>query len=237
MNKPLACNKTFPLSNYFKHNNTNGILGSICRDLEKDEFGKRTFSGFVFRGDKRKPELIFREGFIPTGVFEHSTTLDARMDRLTGSLNGGFTFNYGVSTSLSTRIAQFYLKLGSKPLFMKRYYPELDWYLDRRIISGYIYLIDARNMAGYAISAPKAYASSQWLYGNDQDFLREIYEVNFVHAIPNTSIVGAVWSDEHVIDEPCGRSEEWMGCYGIKLTLGENPGYEGDAASVAALFK
>ncbi len=196
------------------------------------------FSGFVFRGDTRRPEIIFQEGFIPTGRFDFSVSEDQRMDRMTGNLDGGFTFNHGVSTTLSTRIAQFYVKhsnpFGNKYL---RHIQPADRYIYDYYFNGYIYLIDARRMAGYGISVPEIYEDQILLKGKKQRLLHEIYEVNFIHAIPNTSIVGAVWSDDHVVDTSCEASRLWMGLTKIKLTLGENPHYEGDAASVAKLFK
>ena len=102
---------------------------------------------------------------------------------------------------------------------------------------GYIYLIDARDMAGYVIGVPEAYQNEPLLRGRQQQFLKETYEVNFIHAIPNTSIVGAVWSDNFVMDRHCRRSREWMGKSGFELMLGENPQYNGDAEGVAKLFK
>ncbi|WP_330925418.1 hypothetical protein [Candidatus Sororendozoicomonas aggregata] len=228
--------RLFLLSNYAKHNNTNLIRGSCCKRLLQGEDGERIFSGFVFRGDSRRPEIIFEQGFIPRGRFYDDISIDHRMDRMTGALNGGFTFAAGVSTSLSTRIAQYYVKLNTLNTDNIKYFNPLSgsgpgWCA----FAGYIYLIDARDMAGYAIGVPEAYRNHPLLLGQEQAFLHEIYEVNFIHAIPNTSIVGIVWSDKHVGDD-YRWSEEWMGQSGIELILGENPEYNGNAAKVAKLF-
>ena len=235
MNKPPACNRVFKLS-YSKHNNTSLVMGACWRNLPGDEYGKRIFSGFVFRGDTRKPELIFREGFIPTGVFEHSTTLEARMERLTGNMDNGFTFSYGVSTSLSSRIAQFYVEHRNPTGHYYQFPSGFGAYTSFYAFDGYIYLIDARDMAGYAINVPEVYKGHPLLMGKRQEFLHEIYEVNFIHAIPNTSVVGAVWLDNFVMNKDCHTSRAWMGRSGFKLSLGENPQYNGDAETVAKLF-
>ncbi|WP_330925448.1 hypothetical protein [Candidatus Sororendozoicomonas aggregata] len=243
MKKPQACDRTFPLSNYAKHNNTSLVAGGYWRKkLQKDEDGKSIFSGFVFRGDRREPSVIFEEGFVPRGEFNQSVSIDQRMDRLTGNMSGGFTLSYGVSTCLSSRIAQFYVKLYNPTIkFHNSFYTQSKapsrTHVNWCTFDGYIYLIDARDMAGYAISLPKVYKKQELLAGKPQKFLHKIYEVNFIHAIPNTSIVGAVWSDNFVTDDICRNSEEWVGLEGIELTLGENPEYEKDAADVAELFK
>ncbi len=236
MNKPPACKRIFSLS-YRRHNNTTKVEGGIFRYVGAIEDGERLFSGFVFRGDKRRPELIFREGFIPTGVFEHSTSLDDRMDRLTGRKRDGFTFNHGVSTSVSSRIAQFYVQFDNPTAGYDTMPSGLGSVTSWWAFDGYIYLIDARDMAGYAIGVPETYQNEPLLKGRQQQFLKETYEVNFIHAIPNTSIVGAVWSDNFVMDRHCRRSREWMGKSGFELMLGENPQYNGDTESVAKLFK
>ncbi len=191
------------------------------------------FSGFVFRGDKIRPEVIFQKGFVPSETFDHSVTPNQAE-----SINIGLVFNHGVSTTLSTRVAQFQVKHNNDTVRKYNHYLEyLDTFIDGYYFDGYIYLIDARCMAGYGINVPKDYKNQLLLMGKQQAFLHEIYEVKFIHAIPNTSIVGAVWSDDHVADKSCETSRQWMGDLDVKLTLGENPEYDGDVVTVAKLFK
>ncbi len=206
------------------------------------------FSGFVFRGDTRAPEIIFKEGFVPSREFDSGVSLDDRMDRMTGNLNNGFTFGYGVSTALSALIAAFYTKRRSRNYVTPIYDQKLYKLVFKSIFGislsptydGYTYLIDARDFSGYAIPVPPQYRNRMALKNEWRDLgmLKEIYEVNFIHALPSTSIVGAIWSDAHVMDKECKRTRAWgWQLEKLVLTLGENPDYDGDAASVAKLFE
>ncbi len=166
--------------------------------------------------------------------FCSEVSVDTRMARLTGALDGGFTYGYGVSTTLSARIAMFYVLRNSRPTFcLDRFHWWYPYY------KGYIYLIDARVMSGYAIPVPEEYRDSTILHHewHDAGVLKQIYEVNFVHPIPNSSIVGVVWSNKHVKDEECEMSLDWLSDTNIQLTLGENTAYDGDMEEVTRLFQ
>ncbi|WP_330924153.1 hypothetical protein [Candidatus Sororendozoicomonas aggregata] len=254
MKKPKACGRTFRLESRYKIHNTSLVAGAGSWALPEGSRGRRLFSGFVFRGDTRGPEVIFKEGFVPLYQLRADQDVDLFMDRMTGNIGQGYTYGCGVSTAISARIAGYYVQHNNPCPYeaqcavMDRSHWLSNWFqmtfevgplFAPYTYSGFVYLIDARLMSGYAIPVPERYRDKllvniDW---RNAEMLKEIYEVNFMHAIPDTAIVGAVWSDKHVTDDECKKSLDWLEYKNLELTLGENPEYDGDAASVAKLFE
>ncbi|WP_330926815.1 hypothetical protein [Candidatus Sororendozoicomonas aggregata] len=127
---------------------------------------------------------------------------------------GGITYSEGISTSVCAQVASTY-----------RSDPKC-W-----LVTELAYLIDAVNFSGFAIPNPRP----EHPFVREFPILAGIYEVNFMHSIPNTSIVGAVW--------PGNTARPIMGRfwphYPQSLRLAVNPEYEGGmegAKAVAAQF-
>ena len=140
-----------------------------------DQVAESYFSGFVFRGDTRTPEDIFYSGF----VNQTPLTNEDQVLRMAGGIGWGYTYTYGVSTAISLPVCQQYIeRIHRKP-----------FHIDKRYNTGCIYLIDAMHLSGFAIRHP--FEDGEFV----QTFptTRGLYEVNFMHGIPNTSIVGVLF--------------------------------------------
>ena len=173
-----------------RFSDTTRVFGSRLSLVGSEEYGLLLFSGFVFRADTRPPDVIFRTGFSPrTGLYDASVTLDERMRDYTGSAFGT-TGTAGVSTTVCAHAARYY-----NPSWMSGFLAG-----GGGIDSGYIYLIDARFLTGYAIRTPRPNKYPSTVF----PILRFIYEVNFTHTIPATHIVGVVWSSAHAYDGHVG---------------------------------
>ncbi|MCF1429949.1 MAG: hypothetical protein LPD71_02560 [Shewanella sp.] len=164
------------------------------------------FHGYVFRGDSRSPRFIFTRGFLN----QDDLLNESQINRVIGA-EGGVTRTTGISTTVCAQVASTYT----------------NWYF----VSGYVYLIDAVNMGGFAIPTPRVnhYLVRQF------PILRSLYEVNYMHSIPHTSIVGVVWPAHHRAPE---TSRRWIE-HPIELKLAVNPEYEGGmegAKDVVAKF-
>ncbi|UYM15106.1 hypothetical protein [Endozoicomonas euniceicola] len=156
------------------------------------------FSGYVFRADLRDPLVILESGF-SIGAVSHGRDLD---QVVSGAL-GGITDHYGVSTSVCASATTQYV---TNKFSM---YNFNIWYF-----CGYIYLIDAVHFKGFAIPSPRPNHPIAIRFPH----LREIYEVNFPHFIPNFKIVGVVYPPGHDGLSP------WPN-YPSKLFLAVNPYY------------
>ncbi|UYM17290.1 hypothetical protein [Endozoicomonas euniceicola] len=163
------------------------------------------FSGYVFRGDTRPPDHIFEIGFDLQPTSRSETRYQSRV---TGSV-GGYTRACGISTSICASMGGKYAFEPSRrdPFFPSPY-------------SGYVYLIDATEFKGFAI--PTTHPDDPLAKQNP--ILREIDEVNFASNIPESYIVGIVWT----------RGNEYEGmenCQGIwsyrptRLWLAVNPNF------------
>ena len=116
----------------------------------------------------------------------------------------GVTYSEGVSTSISFAAACKYRQ---------------DAVLQSLMV-GKVYLIDAVYFRGFALPSPRPNDPLCSIY----PVLRDIYEVNFIHNIPHTSIVGVVWpKGSHRPQE--GGWEPAMSME--RLNLAVNPEYEG----------
>ena len=161
------------LTNALKFRNTTTIPGSRhIPAVRSREFGAKSyFSGYVFRGDARPPDIIFEQGFKPQFPL---VSMD-QMCMMTGlspdASLPGFTGRKGVSTNVSVYSASRY------PLNIPKYkFP------------GYVYLIDAMYLAGFVVSNDPITFSKP-------PALNEIKEVCIPSTVPNTSIVGVVWPE------------------------------------------
>ena len=135
------------------------------------------FSGYVFRGDNRGPEIIFREGFKKQVILTQED-----IGTVTGDTNG-LTYNCGISTTVCASVASSYgvgtaggLSIGTANFL-------------GLISRGNVYLIDAVTFTGFAIPSPRP----DHHIAETFPFLRRIYEANFTHNIPSDHIVGLVW--------------------------------------------
>ncbi|UYM17289.1 hypothetical protein [Endozoicomonas euniceicola] len=131
------------------------------------------FSGYVFRGDARPPDLIFEVGF---GLQPTSSSARRHRLRTIGAVKGGITGKHGISTSVCASVCGHYSSRASN----------LDPFSSG---AGFVYLIDATEFKGFAIPSPRP---------NDpiaaqNPILKDIYEVNFASYIPGSYIVGIVW--------------------------------------------
>ncbi|UYM14891.1 hypothetical protein [Endozoicomonas euniceicola] len=156
------------------------------------------FSGYVFRGDFRSPIEILESGFSIAAPVSQGRDLD----RVVSGAMGGYTGHYGVSTSIC---------VSATTKYATRTYFCLDAHAS--IFNGYIYLIDAVHFKGFAIPSPLSNDSITIRFPH----LREVYEVNFPHLIPNFKIVGIVYLSRHDFSP-------WPD-YPSKLFLAVNPYY------------
>ena len=173
------------------------------------------FSGFVFRGDMRTPMEIFETGF-----FLQTDTSDSHRTAM-GATAGGTTGRTGISTSVcaSACLKYSFQHSGVNPFSRRRTPVTAN--------TGFVYLIDARELSGFAIPSPRPQSS----IAVHNPCLRDVYEVNFVCNILGCKIVGIVWSMGGVDD---GLKE----CRGYwvhrpsRLWLAVNPNYERKSPSL-----
>ena len=160
---------------------------------------KNYFSGYVFRGDIRPPDIVFQAGF---EIAPSTQSADKKLQALTWAYTGsGKPMGAGVSTTICVQAAGYFCHHG---IYMET--------------AGYVYLIDATLFKGFAIASTPASHLAGWF-----PYLHErICDVNFMHPIPNTNIVGVVWPDKRSRPENvCWRSAPATG-----LLLAVNPEYE-----------
>ena len=201
---------TLILTNPEKFQNTALIEGALQMNAGNNaqRYGaSRYFRGYVFRGDSRLPRVIFQSGFGMQIPLESENQLPT----LTGAV-GGITGSEGISTSICVQAAVHYAKDPRFPVMM----------------SGCVYLIDATSFTGFSMPTPRPAAPVAINF----PILNQIYEVNFMHSIPNTSIVGVVWPAYAL--SPIGVL--WSQ-YPQSLRLAVNPEYEGGMAGAQAVVK
>ena len=160
------------LTNALKFQNTTTISGSrhIPAVRSREFRAKSYFSGYVFRGDTRPPDIIFEQGFMLRHPVE-SMEQACMMTGLSPATMPGSTEREGISTSVSVYGASWFA-------------------VDLRVsqFRGYVYLVDAMDMAGFVVSdSPGTFS--------EPPVLEEISEVCFLSPIPNTSLVGMVWPE------------------------------------------
>ena len=199
------------LTNALKFENTTTIPGSrhIPAVRSREFRAKSYFSGYVFRGDTRPPDIIFKQGFMlwnPVTEMEQVQTMTGVSPELDECpFFYGRTFKEGISTVVHVYEAAFYIK--------KRWRP-----------SGYVYLIDAMDMAGFVVNHNMDTFS-------EPPVLEDVHEVCFLAPIPNTSIVGVVLPEGHSPLEP-----SWPKAT-KRLNLTVNPEYWSDSEMGLAAAK
>ena len=154
-------------------NDTTIVLGSrMIPAVSSNAHGY--FSGYVFRGDRRKPFHIFRTGF----EVQEPLLYEDQIPTISGT-STGITHRMGVSTTVCAMVASTYGTQGN-------------------IWPGNVYLIDARHFAGFSIPTPRP----QHVFVDRYPILRQIYEVNFMHSIPRENIIGLVWPSNYIYELP-----------------------------------
>jgi hypothetical protein len=139
-----------------------------------------TYDGYVFRGDTRESETVFREGFKPR------TPIPADLDRVNG-FNGGFGGDpdalgldgKGISTSA------FY----NKDNVGAYVYGEGRTDKNGERVRGYTYLIDARGMKGFHLYRNWALQGYRDNPGNRGSNIQPT-EINYIDDIPANRIIG-----------------------------------------------
>ena len=200
------------LTNALKFENTTTIPGSrLIPAVRSREFrAKSYFSGYVFRGDTRPPDIIFKQGFMlwkPVTEMRQvhfMTGLSPEIDKDPYYWGGyGCTHKEGISTAVSVYESAFYAKRCWRP--------------PGYVALGYVYLIDAMDMAGFVVYDTMDKFS-------EPPVLEDVhYEVCFLAPIPNTSIVGVLWPEGH---DPL--SSRWPEATN-RLNLTVNPEYWSDS--------
>ena len=170
-----------------------GAIHSEAGSASKQHGIQNYFTGYVFRGDIKPPEIIFQAGFAKIYSDQptvHSLTAGSSGRRMKG----------GVSTTICVQVAGWFTIHG----------------VDAE--AGYVYLIDASEFKGIAVAETPQSALGGWF----PHLTNGICDVNFTHAIPNTSIVGVVWPDKYYSpEESC-----WRSAPATALSLAINPEYE-----------
>ncbi|UYM18435.1 hypothetical protein [Endozoicomonas euniceicola] len=192
------------LTNALKFENTTTIPGSrlIPAVTSREYRAKSYFSGYVFRGDARPPDIIFEQGFMllkPVTEMRQAHLMTGVCSELDESpCYYGYTFKQGISTTVHVYDAAYYT--------VRRWRPP-----------GYVYLIDAMDMAGFVVYNTMDKFS-------EPPVLEDIhYEVCFLAPIPNTSIIGFVLPEGH---DPL--SSVWPEAT-KRLNLTVNPEYWSDS--------
>lgn len=195
----LKTENVLVLKNATMFENTTMVRGSCeIPSVNPEENG--CFSGYVFRGDYRSPETVFREGFEKQVVLTQED-----IGTVTGDMDG-LTHNRGISSTVCATVASRYgLGRTNVPGSSGRH---------RR---GNVYLIDAVTLRGFAIPTPRPNHRLVEAF----PILQRIYEVNFTHNIPSDHVIGLVWPyEERPFDNallPWFRPD--------KLCLAVNPQY------------
>ena len=189
------------LTNPLKFQNTTIIPGSRYTPSRRSrEYGAtKYFSGYVFRGDMRYPEIIFEQGF----TLQASVRGMHQLAMMSGSAIPSSTGSEGVSTSICVQAAAEFSedkKTGDR-------------------ITGCVYLIDATGLNGFAMPAPSMDPSMFSRF----PILKKICEVCFPCDIPNSSVVGVLWPEG--FPAPPSVSPVWPAAVG-RLNLAVNPRYE-----------
>ena len=214
------------LTNPSKFHNTNLIPGTTRTLHECSIFGnvdiRGHFCGYVFRGDRRPPEIVFRQGFMLPKPIESVDHL-----RCATGYWSGCTADYGVSTSAGVYIASHYVT---------RYDHNTPSYS-----IGYVYLIDATCMIGFHMPDIGILTDGR-IYEGDLASLAEVKigEVNFPCSIPNSLVIGMVTMPDEVSPITLGPISQPAG-HNLKLFV--NPMYQkffkkglSAAEDVAGLF-
>ena len=160
------------------------------------------FSGYVFRGDSRPPKHVLEAGFILQQPLE---SMEQAQVMAGAGAHAGITWSEGISTSICAQAAAHYCR-----------HPVI-----RSVVMGCVYLINALHFRGFAIPTPRPTESLATRF----PILQQIYEVNFMHGIPNTNIVGVLWPG----DSPMPQGGPWP-FMPDQLKLAVNPEYEGGMA-------
>jgi len=177
-----APEKTYELWDFNLFQNTKSMACALYRPANASRSLGAThyFSGYVFRGDTRPPEVVFHEGF---QLVDQTPVVSEAEVRVLAGAEGGITGNQGVSTTVCASVAGYYC--NRQPNFVVgrggRRIRTLGYQ------KGYVYLIDALHLAGFAMPSPR-----EDEFTSAHPVLREVYEVNFMHSIIGEDIVGMV---------------------------------------------
>jgi len=141
------------------------------------------YKGFVMRGDMRKPQVVFADGFkLRTPVKDIGDVNGMR-----GGFGGGKDAldldGAGISTSA------FYSESGAGAF----------QYGGKR--GGYTYVIDGRDMEGFHL-----YQNHEWASRPTSKLRHKPYEINYGENIPSSNILGAYDSNGIYIPNPSGVS-------------------------------
>ena len=190
------------LTNPDRFQNTTIIPGARYTPASRSQsFGATGyFSGYVFRADRNPVEIIFKKGFEKRWPISSMSQVEI----LAGASATGSTWNESICTHVCAQAAAEHSEISSN-----------------NELNGYIYLVDVMDIAGFVV---RPYG---WFRAIAARFpiLEEIYEVNFMHSIPNTSVIGAV----------CHIDPSWFcpmpwDLVPTELWLVVNPEYEGGMA-------
>ena len=200
------------LTNPEKFQNTTIIPGAQHTPAASSaSYGARGyFSGYVFRADRRPFEIIFNEGFRHPPVSSMS-----QIEVIAGAASTGSRWAKGICTHVCAQAAAMHEEVN-----------------DYSGLQGHIYLVDAMDISGYTVLTQRSSGSMAARF----PIMQEIDEVNFMHGIPNTSVIGVV-SDL----EPswlCPIQFHWDSAP-TELWLTVNPDYKGGidgAREVVDLF-
>ena len=156
------------LTNPEKFQNTTIISGAQYTPAASSaSYGARGyFSGYVFRADRRPFEIIFNEGFQLPPVSSMS-----QIQVIAGAASSGSRWVEGICTHVCAQAAAMHEEIS-----------------DYSGLQGYIYLVDAMDISGYTVLTQRSSGSLAARF----PIMQEIDEVNFMHSIPNTSVIGAV---------------------------------------------
>ncbi|MET4695794.1 hypothetical protein [Endozoicomonas lisbonensis] len=125
------------------------------------------FSGYVFRADENPPEIIFKKGIV-----KHSPVVSmSQVEVIAGATSTGSRWDLSICTHVCAQAAAMHDEICG--------FDEL---------LGYIYLLDAMDISGYTVFTHRSTGPMAKRF----PIMQEIDEVNFMHGIPNTSVIGAV---------------------------------------------
>ncbi len=134
------------------------------------------YQGYVFRGDMRRPEEIFQQGFRLRSVVTDINQVNGFNGGFGGGADAQDPDGRGISASAyyqRDNAGAYYYGGGRQDEFSGEY--------------GYTYLIDARDFEGYHL-----YANAHWKrYPQDKNTIFTALEINYAHPIPAWSVAGA----------------------------------------------
>ncbi|UYM14702.1 hypothetical protein [Endozoicomonas euniceicola] len=195
------------LTNPEKFQNTTIIPGSKYTPAASSaSFGATGyFSGYVFRADTNPAEIIFKKG-----IEKHLPVTSIRqVEIMAGASSTGARWNQCICTHVCAQAAAMQ-----------------DTIRDYYTLNGYIYLVDAMDISGFTTITHRSFGPIAARF----PIMQEIDEVNFMHRIPNTSVIGAVSEVG-----PSWLSLVHWDSMPTELWLAVNPEYEGGMEGARAI--